>query len=104
MTLFYNYVMKYPPKGSRMPRVQSGRFTADVEGDVTVFLIGMRLNKPWLVHRWLAGVRGHARMLAHLGQHPEVGMLGQQTWIGRTTLMLSYWRSPEHLQRFAVGP
>ncbi len=40
-------------------------------------------------------------MLAHLARNPRVGMLGQHLWFGRTTLMLSYWRSPEHLQRFA---
>lgn len=29
-------------------------------------------------------------------------MLGVEAWFGRTTLLLSYWESPEHLQRFAA--
>ena len=33
-----------------MARVRAGRHTADlddVEGEVVVFLIGMRVNRPW---------------------------------------------------------
>lgn len=82
-------------------QVRHGRLTAAIDGDVTVFLIGLRFNKPWQVHRWLPVLVAMPRMLAHLEQHPEVGMLGQRSWVGRTTLLLSYWRSPEHLQRFA---
>lgn len=37
-----------------MPRnpVVSGRMTADIDGEFVVFLIGMRINKPWKVHKW----------------------------------------------------
>jgi hypothetical protein len=28
-------------------QVRDGRFTADFEGDFILFLIGMRINKPW---------------------------------------------------------
>ncbi len=30
----------------------AGRYTGTIEGDFVVFLIGMRVNKPWKVHRW----------------------------------------------------
>jgi len=30
-----------------------GRHSARIGGDFVVFLIGMRINKPWKVHRWL---------------------------------------------------
>jgi hypothetical protein len=38
-----------------MAEVQKGRFTADVGSlgdEVIVFLIGMRINKPWKVRAW----------------------------------------------------
>lgn len=45
------------------------------------------------------------RMLKHLEQTPENGLLGYHSYVGITTLMLSgYWRSPEHLNRFASAP
>jgi hypothetical protein len=28
-------------------KVFQGRYSADLEGDFVVFLIGMRINKPW---------------------------------------------------------
>ena len=36
-----------------MTRVVPKRVTAEIEGDFVVFLIGMRINKPWKVHKWL---------------------------------------------------
>ncbi|OFA03606.1 monooxygenase family protein [Duganella sp. HH101] len=33
--------------------IHSERLTAEVEGDFVVFLIGMRINKPWKIHKWL---------------------------------------------------
>jgi hypothetical protein len=29
-------------------------------------------------------------------------MLGCEQWFGRTTMLLSYWESPEHLRKFAA--
>ena len=31
--------------------VFKGRYSGTLEGDVVVSLIGMRVNKPWKVHR-----------------------------------------------------
>jgi hypothetical protein len=33
--------------------VRPGRYTADIEGDFVVFLIGMRFNHPLRVRKWL---------------------------------------------------
>lgn len=87
-----------------MSTINAGRWTIEPGAEVTVFLIGMRINNPLRVHRWGPVFTAMPRMLAHLAQHPEAGMLGYHNWFGRTTLMLSYWRSPEHLQRFASDP
>jgi Domain of unknown function (DUF4188) len=59
-----------------MSGVSSGRYVADVEGDFVVFLIGMRLNKPWKVQGWLPVYRAMGRMLAELESQPDKGLLG----------------------------
>lgn len=84
-----------------MAQVFPGRFTATVDGEVTVFLIGMRINRLHRADRWLPIMKDMATMQRHLALHPEDGMLGLHQWFGRTTMMLSYWESAEALQRFA---
>ena len=80
-----------------------GRFTAAPErADITVFLIGMRANRWWKLGRVWRTASQMAPMIRHLMEHPEAGLLGAHSWFGRTTLLLSYWESPEHLQRFAA--
>jgi hypothetical protein len=86
-----------------MTRVHSGRWTARPDGCGAVFLIGMRLNKPWRVEKWGPVSTAMPRMLAYLRRHPEAGMLGGQSWFGRTLLLVSYWRSADDLVRFAAA-
>ncbi|MHA7220140.1 DUF4188 domain-containing protein [Arthrobacter sp. MDT1-48-3] len=84
-------------------QVHAGRFTADPKGGpVTVFLIGMRVNRWWKFGTVARVGAAMPRMLAHLAATPEAGLLSYQQWIGRTTIIVSYWKSPEHLQRFAA--
>lgn len=77
------------------------RLTATMEGDFVVFLIGMRINKPWLVHRWLSVVFAMGRMLKELKSKPELGFLHTEFWFGRTILLVQYWRSMDHLMNYA---
>ncbi len=81
--------------------VNTGRYTHAHTGDVTVFLIGMRFGKPLRVARWWPVFSAMPPMLRHLSTDPESGLLSYHLWPGRTTLLLSYWRSPDHLMRFA---
>ena len=81
--------------------VHKGRFTAEIEGDFVVFLIGMRFNHPLQVRQWWPVFVAMPMMLRTLGAHPELGCLGFQTWPGRTMLVLQYWRDFESLDRFA---
>jgi Monooxygenase af470-like len=81
--------------------VHRGRFTADIDGDFVVFLIGMRFNAPLKVHKWWPVFVAMPKMLRVLAQHPELGCLGTQSWIGRTTVIVQYWRDFESLDRFA---
>ncbi len=59
-----------------MSDVYKGRMTADVEGEFVVFLIGMCINKPWKIHKWLPVFMAMPRMLRELSEHPESGFLG----------------------------
>jgi hypothetical protein len=43
-----------------MARVIPDRMCALIDGDFVVFIIGMRVNKPWKIHKMAAGVPGHA--------------------------------------------
>ena len=80
-----------------------GRFTAEPGREsVTVFLIGMRANRWWKLGTVMRVASGMPRMLGYLATRPEAGMLGFHQWFGRTTLLVSYWESPEHLMRFAA--
>lgn len=75
--------------------------TARIDGDFVVFLIGIRINKPLRVNRWLPVMRAMPRMLAELRQQPEFGFLHGETWFGRTAMMVQYWRSFEQLMAYA---
>lgn len=87
-----------------MARIHPGRFSAEIEGDFVVLLIGMRFNKPWLVHKWLPVARAMFGMLRWLDRNPQAGLLGVQQWVGRTTVMVQYWRDFESLNAFARSP
>ena len=50
--------------------VQQGRYTADIDGDFVVFLIGMRLNHPLRVGKWWPVATAIPRMLKVLSRHP----------------------------------
>lgn len=80
------------------------RMTARIEGSFCVFLIGMRINRPWKIHRWWPVLTAMPRMLAELKRQPELGFLGGDAWMGRTFLTLQYWRSFEALTRYARDP
>ncbi len=85
-----------------MQKVQKGRFTAAIDGEFVVFIIGMRFNKLWKVHRWMLPFMAMPKMLRQLQSHPEKGLLGARMSIGgRTVTMVQYWRSFEHLEAFA---
>jgi hypothetical protein len=85
-----------------MSPVVNGRMTADLDGDFVVFLIGMRVNKPWKLHKWVPVSRAMLPMLKTLRMREELGLLGFHLWVGPTgPLVVQYWRSTEHLNRFA---
>ena len=84
-----------------MVEIKQGRWTAEIEGDFVVFLIGARINKPWQlfrIFRDLGGRRGMNHMLNYLMEHPEKGLLGYEAM---GIVNVQYWRSFDHLEAFA---
>jgi len=75
--------------------------TAQVEGEIVIFLIGMRINRAWKIHKWIPVARAMPRMLRELEADSSSGFLGFHMWIGNPTISLQYWRSFEHLERYA---
>jgi hypothetical protein len=85
--------------------IHRGRWTATLEGEVVVFLIGMRVNRLWAVHEWLPVALAMGPMLRELMRDPDSGLLGFRSFLEpRGVMMLQYWRSVEHLQAFAGEP
>ncbi len=85
-----------------MARVHDGRYTAELDGGFVVFLIGMRFNRLWKVHRWLPVFVAMPRMLRELAVHPELGLLGARlAFSGRSVTVIQHWRSYDHLEAFA---
>jgi Domain of unknown function (DUF4188) len=61
-----------------MAVVIEGRYTARIEEPFVVFIIGMRINKPLAVRKWLPTFLAISPMLRELYQHPEKGFLGAE--------------------------
>ena len=81
-----------------MVKVAAKRLTATIEGDFVVFLIGMRINKPWKLHKWFPVFRAMPKMIRELEQHPGSGFLGHIMGLG---VIVQYWRSFEQLEAYA---
>jgi Domain of unknown function (DUF4188) len=66
-----------------MTDIVASRVTGRIEGDFVVFLIGMRINRFWKLHKWLPVARAMPKMLKELeAAPPEAGFLGH-TGLGR---------------------
>ena len=85
--------------------VFGGRYSAAIEGDFVVFLIGMRVNRPWKLHRWLPVFIAMPRMLRELERQHDSGFLGATQGLFATgPVVVQYWRSFEDLERYARNP
>ncbi len=78
------------------------RVCAELDGEFVVFLIGMRVNKPWKFWKWWPVAQAMPRMLIELAKQPDLGLLHARTHFGLTnTLVVQYWKSFEHLEAYA---
>ena len=85
-----------------MADIVDRRVCAELEGEFVVFLIGMRVNKPWKFWKWLPVAQAMPRMLIELAKQPDLGLLHVRNHFGiRNILSVQYWRSFEHLEAYA---
>jgi hypothetical protein len=76
--------------------------THEYDGDLVVFLIGMRINKPWRPDLWLPVFNAMPRMLAELSKDKDSGLLRYRLTIGAGgPLLVQYWSSSEKLYGYA---
>jgi hypothetical protein len=74
------------------------RMTTEVDGDFVVFLVGMRINKPWKVRSWWPVFRAMWPMLRELDANPQLGCL---SYTFGWPVIVQYWRSFDQLESYA---
>jgi hypothetical protein len=78
---------------------------ANTSDGAVVFLIGMRINRPWKVHKWWPIFVAMPRMLRQLGEQPDLGLLSARTYLSPPNVMVvQYWESEAKLTGFARDP
>lgn len=87
-----------------MNAIYPGRYTAHVEEPLTLFLIGMRIHKPLRIRTWWPAFSAMSRMLQQLQSDPGLGLLAATFAYTPHPLIIQYWRSLDHLHRFARDP
>jgi len=81
------------------------RTTHSYDGELVLFLIGMRFNQPWRVRSWLPVFLAMPRMLTELSKDTESGLLGFRLTIGAGgPVIVQYWNSQEKLYAYASAP
>lgn len=86
-----------------MPHIVPGRVTFDHDGDVVVFLIGMRFNRFRSVRHWWPVFTAMPKMLRELSVDPSIGMLGFSGALQglRSPTIIQYWRDVDSLLAYA---
>jgi hypothetical protein len=88
-----------------MAQIDPGRTTHSHDGALVVFLIGMRINKPWRPDLWLPAFSAMPRMLAELSKDPDSGLLGYRSVFSPSgPWLVQWWDSQEKLYAYASRP
>ena len=88
-----------------MAQIDPRRMTHSYDGELVVFLIGMRINKPWRVDHWWPVFATMPKLLAELVEDKNSGLLGYRTTFGGAgPVMVQYWSSHELLYDYARRP
>ena len=85
-----------------MADVIPARMTHEYDGELVMYLIGMRINKPWRPDLWLPVFLAMPKMLAELSKDKDSGLLGYRLAIGAGgPFVVQYWNSIEKLYAYA---
>ena len=84
--------------------INPGRWTAQLDGEFVVFLIGADLRDPEASGPAADLLMAMIDMLVELEQDPSKGLLGYQVFGAIGGLIVQYWRSFEALEAYARQP
>ena len=85
-----------------MSRINSGRMTHRHNGDLVVFLIGMRVNQWWRPDQWMPVFGAMGPMLTELSRDRDSGLAGFRLTIGGSgPVLIQYWTSLDKLYDYA---
>jgi hypothetical protein len=86
--------------------LQPGRWTAELDGDFVVFLIGAMVHDPEVAAETRELMMAMADMLEELEADPSKGLLGytRHGEPGKGGVLGQYWRSFEALEAYARNP
>jgi hypothetical protein len=83
-------------------KVRPGRVVVDYDEDLVVFTVGVRINRFWKFGKWAPVLGSMPRMLRELEADPGLGLLDSRIMFsGRVVMVVQYWRSDDHLERYA---
>ena len=89
-----------------MAKIYTGRYHVERDEPFIVFLIGMRINRLWAIHKWWSPLMATLRNLRSVDSRtPPEGYLGGEVYLSWPGLnMVQYWESFEHLENYSKDP
>jgi len=88
-----------------MKNMNKGRYTVIPNASVTVFLIGLHINKWHKIHKWLPVLFAMPPMLRELSKDQTLGCLSFEVLFKyRGVLIVQYWESNEKLLSYSKMP
>jgi hypothetical protein len=86
-------------------QVQQGRWTAELDGDFVVFLIGAAVHDPAAATEATRLLMAMTEMLDELEADPSKGLLGYtRHGVPGNGVIVQYWRSFDALESYARNP
>lgn len=86
-------------------QIQQGRWTAQLDGDFVVFIIGASVHDAAAGPEAISLIMAMSQMLEELSADPESGLLGFESHgEGVRGVIVQYWRSFDALEAYARNP
>ncbi|MDW8543561.1 DUF4188 domain-containing protein [Staphylococcus sp. KG4-3] len=85
--------------------MNKGRYTVLPNESITLFLIGLRVNKWYKIHKWLPVLLAMPPMLNELLKNKSLGCLSYEMFFKyRGVMIVQYWKSNEQLLFYSKMP
>ncbi len=85
-----------------MTETVNSRMSAEISSGFVLFLIGMRINRPWKLASWVPVLLAMPKMLRELAARPELGLLHYRLQLGFPNIMVvQYWKNFTQLNEYA---